>query len=241
MTNAKTIYIIARKELRAYFFSPIAYVYLITFLVLTGFLFFRGFFLIGQSDMRPFFVLMPWVFLFFIPAVSMGKWSEEKKQGTMELLLTLPVRDVDVVLGKFVAAMALFGISLFLTLPIPVTVSMMGEMDVGPVIGGYVGLVLMGAAYLSIGLFISSLTENQIIAFILAVIVSFIFLVVGEPLITTTIPDFLVGTFQYLGLATHFSSIARGVIDSRDVVYYLTMIGFFLWLNLKAIEARSWK
>lgn len=230
---------IAKREFKAYFLSPIAYVYIITFLVVTSWLFFRSFFIIGQADMRAFFMLMPWVYLFFIPAVSMGKWSEEKKLGTIELLLTLPVKDIQVVLAKFLASLALVTTALVFTLTIPLTVAILGEADPGPIMGGYIGLLMLGAAYLSIGLFISALTENQIIAFILGVVACFILLIFGEPLFTISIPEFLVGTFQYLGLATHFASVGRGVVDSRDIVYYISVVGFFLWLNLKVVEARS--
>lgn len=237
----KTIYTIAKREFKAYFFSPIAYVYLITFLVVTSWFFFRGFFLVGQADLRPFFSLMPWIYLIFVPAVAMAKWSEEKKLGTVELLLTLPVKDSHVVLGKFVAAKLLIGGALILTLPLPITVAILGDMDWGPVIGGYIGLMLLGSAYLAIGLFISALTENQIVAFILGVVACFALLIIGEPIVTTSAPGFLVGIFQYLGLGTHFGSIGRGVIDSRDIIYYLSVIVFFLWCNLKAVESRSWK
>ena len=236
-----TVFTIAKREFKAYFLSPIAYVYLITFLVVTNWLFFRSFFLISQIDMRSYFMMMPWVFLFFVPAVSMSKWSEEKKLGTMEFLLTLPVRDSHVVLGKFFAALSLLSVALIFTLTLPLTLVLLGDADAGPMIGGYLGLLLMGAAYLSIGLFVSALTENQIIAFILGVVASFMLLIIGEPLFTLGVPDFLVSAFQYLGLGTHFSSMGRGVLDSRDVIYYLSVIGFFLWLNLKAVEARSWR
>jgi len=237
----KTILTITKKEFKAYFFSPIAYVYLITFLVITNWLFFRSFFIIGQADMRAFFSLMPWIYLFFIPAVSMSKWSEEKKLGTIELLLTLPLKDFYVVTAKFLASLGLIVAALLLTLSIPITAAILGDIDVGPIIGGYIGLIFMGAAYLAIGLFISSLTENQIIAFILAVVASFLLLICGEPIVTASLPHSLVGFFQYLGLGTHFTSIGRGVLDSRDFIYYLSIIGFFIWLNLKVIEARSWK
>lgn len=237
----KTVLTIAKREFKAYFLSPIAYVYLITFLVISNWLFFRSFFLIGQTDMRAFFGLMPWIFLFFIPAVSMSKWSEERKLGTMELLLTLPVKDSQVVLGKFFAALGLVTAALLFTLPIPISVSLLGTVDAGPIIGGYIGLLFMGAAYLAIGLFISALTENQIIAFILGVVVCFVLLIFGEPIFTAGVPKALVGIFQYLGLSTHFGSIGRGILDSRDIIYYISMIAFFLWLNLKAIDSRSWK
>lgn len=236
-----TIYIIAKKEFKAYFVSPIAYVYIITFLVLTSWMFFRAFYLIGQANMRPFFAIMPWIFLFFIPAVSMSKWSEEKKLGTIELLLTLPVRDIHVILGKFFASLLLIIVSLILTCTVPITVLLLGGSDLGPIIGGYLGLVFLGAAYLAIGLFISALTENQIIAFILSLISCFMLLVVGETIVTSSMPDFLVGFMHYASLGSHFSSIGRGVLDSRDIIYYVTLIIFFLWLNLKAIQVRAWK
>jgi ABC-2 type transport system permease protein len=229
---------ITKREFKAYFTSPIAYIYLTTFLVLTNWLFFRAFFVLEQANMRPFFELMPWIFLFFIPAVSMSKWAEEKKSGTIELLLTLPIKDGDVVLAKFFASLGLVLTALILTLPLPLTIALVGDLDMGPVIGGYLGLLFLGSAYLAIGLFISSLTENQIIAFILAVILSFLFFIFGEPIFTSAVPDVLLPFFRYLGLGIHFESIGRGVVDSRDLIYYLSIIGFFLWLNLKTIQAR---
>lgn len=236
----KTITAIAQREFLAYFRSPIAYVFLTTFIVLTCFLFFRGFYLIGQADLRPFFTLMPWIFLFFVPAVAMGKWAEERRQGTLELLLTLPIRDRDVVIGKFCAGLGLIAAALVCTLPVALTVHWLGNLDWGPVIGGYLGLLLLGGAYLAVGLVVSSCTQNQIIAFIVAVAVSFGLLIVGEPIVTVAIPSWLVGPVQYLGLGYHFSSISRGVIDSRDLLYYLSVIGFCLWINWVIIrEQRS--
>lgn len=230
--------VITKREFAAYFTSPIAYVYLVTFLVLINWFFFRSFFVMQQVELRAFFDLMPWLFLFFIPAVAMGKWAEEKKEGTIELLLTLPVRDSHVVLGKFLAAFGLIATAILMTAPIPITASSLGNLDWGPVIGGYLGLLLLGASYLSIGLFISAITENQIIAFIVGVVVCFALFILGEPIVITAIPDFLVGIFRYLALGTHFDSIGRGVVDSRDILYYFSVIGLFLWCNLKAIEMR---
>lgn len=235
----RSIWTIARREFVAYFISPIAYVYLITFLVITSWLFFRGFFLIGQADMRAFFGMMPWIFLFFVPAVAMGKWAEERKLGTLEILCTLPIRDAEIVIGKFAAGLGLIVTALVLTLPIALTVWLVGDLDWGPVVGGYIGLIFLGGAYLSVGLTISSLTENQIIAFILGVAVSFVLLIIGTPIIVGGGRGLLTQALQYLGLATHFSSIARGVIDSRDVVYYLSVIGFFMYLNFKAVRTRA--
>lgn len=234
-----SIWTIARREFTAYFTSPIAYVYLITFLVVTTWIFFRTFFLFGQADMRPFFGLMPWVFLFFVPAVAMGKWAEERRQGTLEILFTLPLRDRDIVIAKFLAGLALIATALLLTVPIALTVAAVGDLDWGPVIGGYLGLLFLGGAYLSIGLVLSACTENQIVAFILGVVACFALLMIGTPLIVGGASGLTTQALQYLGLGTHFESIARGVVDSRDVIYYLSAIGFFLYLNLKVLETRA--
>lgn len=233
------IWTIARREFRAYFISPIAYVYLTTFLVVVNWFFFRGFFIIGQADMRTFFAMMPWIFLFFVPAVAMGKWAEERKLGTLEILFTLPIRDRDIVIAKFAAGISLIITALFLTLPIALTVTLVGNMDWGPVVGGYIGLIFLGGAYLSIGLVVSALTENQIIAFIVGVVASFILLVAGTPMVVGSASNIATQAIQYMGLGTHFETIARGVVDSRDIVYYASMIGFFLFLNLQALKTRA--
>jgi len=227
---------IAKREYAAYFTSPIAYVYLTTFLVVTSWIFFRSFFIIGQADMRVFFSVMPWVFFFFVPAVAMGKWAEERKQGTLEILFTLPIRDRDVVLAKFAAGLSLIATALLLTLPIPLSVAGIGNLDWGPVVGGYIGLLFLGGAFLSVGLVASAATENQIIAFIIGVAASFILLMIGTPLITGGKAGLFSQALAYMGMGNHFESIARGVVDSRDVVYYLSTIGFFLYLNLKVLE-----
>ncbi len=234
-----SIFTIARREFKAYFLSPIAYVYLVAFLVAVSWFFFRAFFIIGQADMRAFFDMIPWMFLFFGPAVTMGKWAEERKLGTLETLFTLPVRDADIVLGKFFAGLSLMATALALTLPIAVTVAILGDMDTGPVIGGYIGSLLLGGAYLSIGLVISALTESQIIAFIGGVAGCFLMLIIGTPIVVTGISGALAQFLQQLGLGTHFASISRGVIDSRDILYYLSIIGFFLYLNVKVLKVKA--
>lgn len=233
--------VIARKEFRSHVSSPAGYVFLTAFLVLTGWLFFRTFFLVGQASLRPFFSLMPWVFLFFVPAAAMRMWAEERKLGTDEILLTLPVRDGEVVMGKFLAGLAFLALAVGLTLPLPLTVAALGDPDPGPIIGGYAGLLLLAAAYLSISLFASSLSENQIVAFVVGTTMSFALLVMGEDFVLVAVPRGLAPVLRYLGLGQHFRSTARGVIDSRDIVYYLSVIGFFLYLNLKAVEARKWR
>ena len=237
----KTILTIFWKEFRGYFNSPIAYIFIISFLVFTNWLFFKGFFLMNQSSLRSFFSILPWVFLFLAPAVTMRSWAEEKKLGTIELLMTLPVKDYEVVLGKFLASFIFLIVTLLCSIPLPLTVMLVGNPDVGPIWGGYLGAFLMGGAYLAIGCFASSLTENQIVAFIIAIFLSFALLIIGENLVIMNLPSALVPVFTFLGLGAHFESIGRGVIDSRDIIYYISIIGFFLFLNGLSVESRKWK
>lgn len=238
MTNIAAIF---KKEFRSYFNSPIAYIFITFFLGLSSWLFFRGFFFSNQAEMRVFFVYMPWIFLFFVPAVTMKLWAEEKKIGTIEILMTLPIRDYEVVLGKFFASFALLIVTVLLSLVIPFLVMYFGDPDGGIIITGYIGLLLMGAAYLSIGLCASTLTENQIIAFILGIFTCFVLLIIGEDIVLFNAPDWLFPIFSYLGLGAHYSSILRGVLDSRDIIYYLSVIGFFLYLSTLAVESRKWR
>jgi ABC-2 type transport system permease protein len=232
---------IFRKEFKSFFISPIAYVFITVYLVITSFLFFQSFFIINQADMRSYFSLLPWIFLLFVPAITMRSWAEEKKAKTLELLLTWPISDLQVVLGKFFATLSFLSIAIMLSISIPITVAILGSPDMGPIIGGYIGTLLMGAAYLAIGLWISSFTENQIIAFILGVIVTFILFIVGNPFVTMSAPSWAVPVLSYIGLGNHFESIQRGVIDSRDILYYLSVIGFFLFLNVQSLGSRRWE
>ena len=238
MDNIAAIF---KKEFRSYFNSPIAYIFITFFLSLSAWFFFRGFFLVGQAEMRGFFGLMPWLFLFFIPAVTMKLWAEEKKLGTLEILMTLPIRDYEVVVGKYLASFALLGVTILLSLSLPITVAYLGNPDGGPIIGGYIGLFLMGAAYLAIGQFASSLTENQIIGFIVGIAFCFSLLIVGEDIVLFNAPNWAVPLLSYLGLGDHFSSILRGVIDSRDLIYYFSVIGFFLYLSVLMVTIQKWR
>ena len=234
------IYALFKKELKTYFNSPIAYIFITVFLILTNWLFLRTFFIENQATMRGYFGLLPWIFLFLVPAVTMRLWAEEKKMGTLEVLMTLPIKDWQAVLGKFLASFCFLAITLALSLTMPIIVAILGEPDVGIIIGSYIGALLLGGAYLAIGLYISSLTDNQIVAFIIAIAVSFFFLIIGENLVVFTLPGFLTPLFQYLGLARHFDSIARGVLDSRDLIYYFSVIGFFLFLNTRSLLRHKW-
>ena len=237
----RNFYAIFKKEFKSYFNSPIAYIFITVFLVLSSWLFLRGFFIFGQANMRSFFGLMPWIFLFFVPAVTMRLWAEEKKLGTMEILMTLPVRDHEVVLGKFLASFCFLMLTIALSFPLVITVAFLGDPDGGPIIGSYLGVLLMGGAYLAIGLFVSSLTENQIIAFIISIVLIFALIIIGQDIVLFAVPNLLVPILSYLSLEVHFDSITRGVIDSRDLIYYFSVIGFFLYLNVRKLETGKWK
>jgi len=235
----KKIYTLFKKELFAYFNSPIAYIFIAVFLIVGNWLFFNSFFVIGQANMRNYFILLPWIFLFLTPAITMRVWAEEKRSGTIEFLLTLPVTDWQAVLGKFLAALAFLAAALVLTASLPITVSYLGNADFGPIIGSYIGAIFMGAAYLALGLFVSALTKNQIIAFIAAIAACFIFFFIGDEFITMTAPRFIAPLLQFLGLGTHFNGVARGVIDTKDIIYYLSFIWLFLWLNKEIVALRK--
>jgi len=226
------------KEFKAYFSSPIAYIFIISFLVVANWLFFRTFFLSNQASLRTFFALLPWVFLFLAPSITMRSWAEEKKLGTIEMLMTLPVKDYEIVIGKFLSSFIFLVLTVSLTFTLPITVMLLGNPDVGPLWGGYVGAFFLGGAYLAIGLFASSITENQIIAFIVSIFICFILLIVGESFVLINMPNKIIPLLSFLGLGAHFQSIGRGVIDSRDIIYYLSVIGFFLFLNQLSIERR---
>jgi ABC-2 type transport system permease protein len=209
------------KEFRVYFVSPIAYIVISIFLLVTGWFFFTTFFLFNQASLRNFFGLMPIIFSFVVPAITMRLFSEELNIGSYETLLTMPVTFVDVVLGKFLAAVAFVGASLIPTLSYPITVSCLGQLDWGPVVGGYLGAMLLAAAFSAIGLFASSLTRNQIIAFIIGVAICFTLTLIDKMLFF--LPQSLLGVLEYLGADFHFNNISKGIIDSRDLLYFLSV------------------
>jgi ABC-2 type transport system permease protein len=233
---------IFKKEFKSYFISPIAYVFITVFLAVSSYLFFHVFFLNNQADMRGFFDPLPIVFLFFIPAIAMRSWAEERKVRTLELLLTWPISDLEVVAGKFLASFCFIAVAILLTVTIPISILLIGgKPDLGPIITGYIGTLLMGGAYLAIGMWISSYTENQIIAFLLGVVACFVFYIIGSPFIVMFASPLVATLFTYLGLGNHFDSIQRGVIDSRDIVYYFSIIGFFLFMNIQSLAGRKWE
>jgi ABC-2 type transport system permease protein len=222
------------RELRAYFATPLAYVFIVIFLMLAGALTFYlgGLYERGQADLQPFFNFHPWLYLFLIPAVSMRLWSEERKSGSIELLLTLPVTMWQAVFGKFLAAWAFVGLALVLTFPVWITVNYLGDPDNGVILASYLGSLLMAGAFLAIGACLSAATRNQVIAFILTVVVCFLMLLAGFPLVLDAIsalfPQVMVDAVAQLSFLTHFAAIAKGVIDLRDVVFFLLTIGFWL-------------
>lgn len=238
-----SILIITKKEFLSYVTSPVGSVFIIFYtLVANGFFFIlQDFFRVGQATMRGYFGVLPWIFLFFVPAITMRLWSEEKKLGTAELLLTMPLTEAQITLGKFFASLAFLVLTLAFSITVPITLAWIGDPDGGVILGSYVGAILMGAAYLAIGLYFSSLTDNQVVAFIYSLVTTFALLLIG------ILPSYLnyVGPLayicEYLSLLTHFNNIARGVIDSRDIIYYVSIIVLFLILNIKNIEARRWR
>lgn len=233
-----------KRELRSYFATPVAYVFIVIFLMLTGvFTFYLGnFYERGQADLRPFFNFHPWLYLFLVPAIAMRLWAEERKSGSIELLMTLPVTPWQAVLGKYLAAWVFTAIALVLTFPIWITVNYLGEPDNGAILTGYIGSLLMAGGFLAIGAFVSAFTRNQVIAFVISVVVCFVFLLSGFPLVLDAFsgwaPQLLVDGIASLSFLTHFSNISRGVIDFRDLVYFGLLIGAFLYANTIVLQ---WK
>ncbi len=233
---------LAKKELKAYFGSPMAAIFIGVFLLSALFSFFwvETFFARNIADIRPLFRWMPLLLIFLVSALTMRQWSEEQKMGTLEVLLTMPVKLSRLVLGKFLAVLALVAIALALTGGLPVTVACMGALDWGPVVGGYVGAMLMASAYIAIGLYVSSRTDNQIVALILSVLLSGLLYLVGSDGITVFFGSNAGEVLRAVGIGSRFASIERGVIDLRDVVYYLTLAGFFLTLNTVSLDRKRW-
>ncbi|MFB9069374.1 ABC transporter permease [Pseudofulvimonas gallinarii] len=236
---------IFRRELAGYFATPVAYVFIAIFLILASAMCFYmgGFFERGQADLAAFFAFHPWLYLFLVPAVAMRLWAEERKSGTIELLLTLPVTTWQAVLGKFLAAWAFIGIALLLTFPVWITVNYLGDPDNGAIVAGYIGSLLMAGAFLAIGSCLSAATRNQVIAFILTVVVCFLLLLAGYPLVLDAFsawaPQAIVDGIASISFLTHFQAISKGVIDLRDLVYFGLMIGAWLYASALVVEMKK--
>ena len=233
---------VASKELRAYFLSPVALIFVATFLLASLFSFFwvEGFFVRGVADIRPLFTWLPVLLAFLVPALGMRLWAEEERTGTMEMLGTLPLTTWSAVGGKFVSGLVLVGVALLLTLPVPVTVSMLGDLDWGPVVGGYLATLLLAGAYLAITLCISAVTANQLVALVFGALTCGLLYVVGSDTVTGFFGGSIAEVLRGVGAGARFDSIQRGVLDLRDLVYYLGLIGFFLSLNVLLLEKRRW-
>ena len=236
--SISSIKYIFQKELRSYFNSPVAYIVIVVFLVILGWFFTSGIFIANISSLRTVFETTPFLLLFFAPAITMRLISEEKKSGTLELLLTKPVKEYEIIAGKFLAAWVLYFFTLLPTLSYYLTVALLGTLDVGPVIGGYLGLFFVGAVFLAIGVFGSSITENQVVGFIVSFLIVFILFMLDKILLY--VPASLASILEYLSIDYHFSNIARGIIDSRDVFYYLSTIVFTLLLGTISLQKRRW-
>ncbi|MFK8069018.1 MAG: ABC transporter permease subunit [Gammaproteobacteria bacterium] len=244
MNNIMSIF---KRELRAYFATPVAYVFIVIFLFLTGIFTFYigGFYESNQADLAPFFSFHPWLYLFLIPAISMRLWSEERKTGTIELLMTLPVTLGEAVIGKFLAAWSFTAIALALTFPIWITVNYLGDPDNTVIFVSYVGSLLMAGGFLAIGSCISALTKNQVIAFVVSVVICFLFILSGFPLVqdffSAWAPQSILDAISSFSFLSHFNSIMKGVIDIRDVIFFASLIGLWLYLNTLAIDSNKAK
>jgi len=236
---------ILKRELRGYFTTPVAYVFIVIFLLLTGILTFYmgGFFEREQADLAPFFFFHPWLYLILVPAISMRLWAEERKTGTIELLLTLPISTGQAVLGKFLAAWAFTGVALLATIPIWITVNVLGDPDNGVIFAAYLGSLLMAGGYLAIGSCISAVTSNQVIAFVVSLVACLVFILAGLPAVldffTGWAPQAVIDTVSSFSFMTHFNSISKGVIDLRDVFFYGSLIGCFLLANTLILDVKK--
>ena len=237
MHNTRSIF---QREIRGFFNSPMAYIFLVIFSIFNGYFFTSTFFLYNQSDLRSLFSVVPMVYLIFVPAISMGLIARENNIGTMETISTLPLKTYEFVLGKYFAAVMLILLGLLATIIHFITLVKFGtKIDYGALFTGYIGLALVGSMYASIGIFASSITDNQVIAFIIGVFIVLVFFLMGFFL--PLVPANLAGIIQYISVDYHYSNISRGVIDSRNIIYFLSVIGFFLAMTVQSLESRRWK
>lgn len=240
-----SIGIIFKRELLSYFATPLAYIFIVIFLIANGLFTFEmgGFYLRGQADLLPFFGFHPWLYLFMVPAIAMSLWADERKTGTIELLMTLPIKLSDAVIGKFLAAWVLTGIALALTFPIWITVNYLGDPDNGVIVAAYLGSWLMAGGFLAIGSCMSACTKNSVIAFILTVSICFLFVIMGSPILLNAFPEwlpqFLVDAFSAMGFLTHFDSISKGVLDVRDMLFFAAFTAAWLTASAIVIEMKK--
>jgi len=234
---------IARREISSYFNSPVAYLFIIAFLLSSGtlFFFFERFFAAGQATMRGYFALMPFVLSVLVPALTMRLWAEERRQGTYELLLTMPFRDGELVLGKYLAAMAVIGVTMALSLPVPLLVSMFGRLDPGVIVAEYLGAMLMASAAVAIGQAISGAAKNQMSAFMATVLVLLALSLMSQTTTWLELPGWLAGVVNWLSLSYHFSSFSKGVVDTRDLAYFALLTVGCLYATTRLLSAGKWR
>lgn len=238
---------ILKREWKAYFNSPVAYVFIVIFLVLSGFFTFNvsRFYEAGRADLDGFFFWHPWLYLLLVPAVAMRLWAEERRTGTLELLLTMPVTTTQAILGKFLAAWLFLLLALALTFPMVITACYLGSPDAGPIVTGYLGSALLAAAYLAVGTFTSALTRNQVVSFILAAVIGLFLLLAGFPPVTDVLyavaPGWLVNTVAGFSFTEHFDQLQRGVVDVRDLLYFGSVVAFMLFATHVTLENRKSK
>lgn len=236
---------IGKREIKGYFNAPVAYVFIIIFLVLCGFFTFNvsNFYDTGQADLRPFFIWHPWLFLFLIPAIAMRVWAEERRSGTIEVLLTLPVTVGQAVIGKFLAAWAIVILALALTFPVVITVAYLGDPDEGTIITGYLGSILLAGAYLAVGNLTSAITRNQVVSFIIAVVICLFLVMAGWPPVTSMVAQWtspaVTDFISNFSVMPHVQNLQRGIIDSRDIVYFLSVIIFMLFATTAVLNTRK--
>jgi len=241
----RNVFNIVRREFAGYFTTPVAFIFIMIFLALAGsFTFYMGYFLErGNADLQTFFLFHPWLYLLLIPAVSMRLWAEERKQGTIELFLTLPIGLGEAVIGKFLAAWAFVGLALVLTFPMWITVNVLGDPDNGVIAAGYLGSLLMAGAYLAIGSCLSAFTKNQVIAFVITVTVCFLFTAGGSSAVIGMVKgwasDEVIQAIQSMSFLTHFQNISKGVIDLRDAIYFAALIAAWLAANIIVVDLKK--
>jgi ABC-2 type transport system permease protein len=241
----RNVWVIAKREFAGYFNTALAFVFVVIFVSLTSaFAFYVGnMFGRGQADLAVFFQYHPWLYLMLVPAIAMRLWAEERKAGTIELLMTLPIAPWQAILGKYLAAWAFIGVALALTFPIWITVNVLGNPDNGVIVASYIGSFLMAGAYLAIGSFISALTKNQVIAFIVSALICFLFIMAGLNLVLGFMrewaPAFVVSGLESMSFLSHFQQITRGIIGLPTLIFYLSLIAFFLFANTLAVEQKK--
>ncbi|MDD5686854.1 MAG: ABC transporter permease subunit [Elusimicrobia bacterium] len=236
--NFNNILVIFKREINAFFDSPVAYIVIVSFLAVSGWFFSSSIFLINFATLEGYLDILPLIFIFFVPAITMRLFSEEYKSGTIEILSTMPIADYEIILGKYLAGFGIISISILLTLFYPITLFFISKPHVGTIFGSYLGLLFIAMFYSSIGIFASSITKNQIVAFLVSFIICFFFFMAGKTV--NILPNSaLTSVFEYIGIDSHFNNITKGLIDSRDIIYYFSVSAFFYLLTLRMINIRK--